>query len=100
MHQPVGTLPSTAGTSALMRSVEASTSVTVPRYLPKKRLRSRVSRSVTAGSFIAIPYSAPASAPSAPLEVPEAAAPTALRTSTKRIVWTSGVILWRTLQTR
>src|SRR5258708_3855867 len=34
-HQPVGVPPSTEGTVALIRSVELSTSVTIPRYLPK-----------------------------------------------------------------
>ena len=46
---------STPGTLALIRRVVASTSVTVPRYLPKNRLRSRSSTSIIACSFITPP---------------------------------------------
>ncbi len=46
--QPDAVWPSTAGTLALTRMVPASTSVTTPRYLPKKRLRSRSSTSISA----------------------------------------------------
>ena len=34
MHQPVSVSPSTEGTFALIRIVEASTSDTMPRYFP------------------------------------------------------------------
>ena len=34
MHQPVLVSPSTEGTTALIRIVDASTSDTMPRYLP------------------------------------------------------------------